>query len=175
MSENRLSNNAFNDGMSLVLPEYRGLPAIKLDVASLKEAERRIIEAKDVNPSTYSELEHCFNEAFRDLKRHLATVGYQKTKVMNEYEKIKAGIILDKWPEYIKDKPRSMDTADARKSFLALDSELGEAKERLDSLEALEVFLDGRVKVMENVCRYMRKRMDLIIRSGIPSNIYYKK
>jgi hypothetical protein len=172
---NKLPTNAFSDGLSLVLPEYRGLPSLRLDVSSLKEAERRIIEAKDVNPSTYTDLEHCFNEAFRELKRHLATVGYQKVKIQNEYEKLKAHVILDKWPEYIREKPKSTDTADARKAFLALDADLAEAKDRLDSLEALEIFLDGRVKVMENVCRYMRKQMDLILRSGIPFNVYYKK
>lgn len=172
MSENNLPTNAFNDGLALELPEFRGLPAIRLDISALKEAERRAIEAKDVNPSTYSDLEHCFNESYRELKRHLATVGYQLLKAENEYEKSKSIALLDKYPEFMRDKPAKMDTAEYRKAFLVRDVETQEAKDRLDSLKALEVFLDGRIKVMENVCRYMRKKMDLIIRSGIPNNMF---
>jgi hypothetical protein len=39
-------------------------------------------------------------------------------------------------------------------------------------LQALENLLEGKVKVVENVCRYMRKSMDMIIRSGIDPNKY---
>ncbi len=172
MSDNRLPANSFNDGLALELPEFRGLPSVRLDVSALKEAERRAVEAKDVSPSTYADLEHCFNEAYRELKRHLATVGYQLLKVENEYEKSKSIALIDKYPEFMKDRPARMDTAEYRKAFLTQDADTQEAKDRLDSLKALEMFLDGRVKVMENVCRYMRKRMDLIIRSGVPTNMY---
>jgi hypothetical protein len=167
MSENRLPANTFNDGLALELPEFRGLPSIRLNASSLQEAERRLHEAQHVNPSTYTNLEHCFSEAYRELKRHLATVGYQITKVENEYEKSKSIALLDKYQEYMKDKPARLDTSEFRKAYIFRDAEVMEAKERLDSLKALEMFLDGRVKVMENVVRYMRKRMDLIIRSGL--------
>lgn len=164
---NQLPANTFNDGLALELPEFRGLPAIRLDVSCLKEAERRAHEAQHVNPSSYTNLEHCFSEAYRELKRHLATVGYQITKVENEYEKSKSIVLLDKYQEYMKDKPARLDTAEFRKAYITQDKDVSEAKDRLDSLKALEIFLDGRVKVMENICRYMRKRMDLLIRAGI--------
>lgn len=166
MSDNKLPTNTFNDGLALELPEFRGLPSIRLDVSALKEAERRVHEAQFVNPSTYTNLEHCYNEAYRELKRHLATVGYQKVRVENEYEKSKSIALLDRYQEYMKDKPARMDTAEYRKAFISQDVDVQAAKEHLDSLNALEIFLEGRVKVMENVCRYMRKKMDIIIRSG---------
>lgn len=164
---NKLPANTFNDGLALELPEFRGLPSVRLDVSSLQEAERRLIEAQHVNPSTYTNLEHCFNEAYRELQKHIATVGYQITKVENEYEKSKAVVLLDKYQEYMKDKPSRLDTAEFRKAYLSQDKDVQEAKDRLDSLKALEIFLNGRIKVMENVCRYMRKRMDLLIRAGV--------
>ena len=173
---NQLPANSFNDGLALELPEFRGLPAIKLDISSLKEAESRIIEAKDVNPSTYASLEHLFNEAYRELKRNLTTVEYQIMKTENELEKSKSIALLDRYyGEFMKDKPSKMDTADVRSAFLARDPEINEAKDRLDSLKALQMFLDGRVKVMENVARYMRKKMDLLIRAGMTSTVGYKK
>jgi hypothetical protein len=167
MSSNQLPVNAFNDGLALELPEFRGLPSLKLNVSRLQEAEKRLVEAQHVNPSTYTNLENCFGEAYRELKMHLATVGYQITKVENEYEKSKSIVLLDKYQEFMKDKPARLDTAEFRKAYITQDKDVQEAKDRLDSLKALEIFLDGRIKVMENVCRYMRKRMDLLIRAGI--------
>ena len=87
-------------------------------------------------------------------------------------ERSKAVAIMERYQEYIKDKPSKFDTADTRKSFLALDPEVQEAKDRLDSLKVLEYFLDSRVKVMENVSRYLKKSIDADLRSGINSNLY---
>jgi hypothetical protein len=39
-------------------------------------------------------------------------------------------------------------------------------------LKALEAFAEGKIKVMENVSRWMRKQMDLVLRSGINPNLY---
>jgi len=167
MADNGLPVNVFNDRLALELPAFRNLPSVRLNVSALQEAERRIVEAKDVNPSTYTDLEHCFNEAYRELKGHLATVGFQITKTENEYEKSKSIALLDRYQEFVKEKPARTDTAEYRKAFISQDPDVVAAKDRLDSMKALEIFLDGRVRVMENVCRFMRKKMDLIIRSGI--------
>jgi hypothetical protein len=170
---NVLPANTFNDGLALELPEFRGLPAIKLDITSVQEAERRALEAKNVNPANYSDLEMCFSNAFRDLKRHLSTVTYQISKTENELEKAKASALFDRYPEFMKNRPKSADTADTRKAFLALDSEVCAYKDRLDSLKALEFFLEGRVKLIERLSSHMKKSIDLIIRSGT-TPLYYK-
>jgi hypothetical protein len=170
---NVLPANTFNDGLALELPEFRGLPAIKLDITSVQEAERRALEAKNVNPANYSDLEMCFSNAFRDLKRHLSTVTYQISKTENELEKAKASALFDRYPEFMKGRPKSADTADTRKAFLALDSEVCAYKDRLDSLKALEFFLEGRVKLIERLSSHMKKSIDLIIRSGT-TPLYYK-
>jgi hypothetical protein len=166
MSDNRLPSNTFNDGLALTLPEFKGLAAIRLDMDRIREAERNIILAKDVNPSTYSHLESVFNDAYMDLKRHLATVGYQILRVENELEKAKSIALLDKFQTFLEGKPKSMNNAAVRDAFIAQDADVQAAKDRLDSLKVMEMFLEGRVRVMENVCRYMRKRMDLFIRAG---------
>lgn len=167
MSEQQLPSNAFSDGLALELPEFRGLPSVRIEMGALKEAEKRMLEAQFVNAVTYCELENLFNEAYRELKRNLSTVGYQVTKVENEYEKSKAIALMDKYPVYMADKPAKMDNAEYRKAFITRDEEVCQAKDRLDSLKALEFFLEGRIKVMENVCKYMRQKMQLIVRSGI--------
>jgi hypothetical protein len=176
MSNHSIPSNTFNkDHVEVVLPAFRGLDAVSISLTALKEAERRLIEAKTVTPSTYTELEYVMGEAYRELKKNLATVGYQILKTQNELEKSKASALLDKYPAFLEGKPAKFDNASIRDAFLARDPEVQEAKERLDSLKAIEIFLEGRVKVMENVCHYMRNAMRLIIRSGVPTDIYYNQ
>ena len=64
-------------GAVVVLPSFGKTPQISLEMNKTREAEQRFVEAKTVNPVTYTELEHTFNEAYRELKRHSSTVGYQ--------------------------------------------------------------------------------------------------
>jgi hypothetical protein len=176
MSNYSIHSNTFNkDHIEVVIPAFRGLEAVSINMAALKEAERRMIEAKTVNPSTYTELEYVMGEAYRELKKNLATVGYQILKTENELEKSKASALLDRYPAFLEGKPTKFDNASIRDAFLARDPEVQEAKERLDSLKTLQVFLEGRVKVMENVSHYMRNAMRLVMKSGVPTDIYYNR
>lgn len=161
------------EDMALVIPAFGKSPELSLDLSKTREAERRLIEAKTVNPLTYSDLEHCFNESYRELKRHVAAIGYQIAMTNKAIEEAKATVLLDKYPEFMKDRPKSADNADMRKAFLARDEEYSMALDRLNMLNAMESFVDGRIKVMENVCRYMRKNMDLVIRSGLSNADIY--
>jgi hypothetical protein len=158
---------------SLVLPPFRKAPEMRLEMGNIIEAEMRIHESKMVNPSTYADLEHCYNEAYRDLRRHLSTLGYQIAMAEKSLEEAKANVLLDKYPEFMAGKPKSHDNADLRKAFLIRDDDYCAALDRFNQLKAIESNLDGKIKVMENVCRYMRKKMDLILRSGLSSSDLY--
>lgn len=157
----------------MVVPTFGKMPEMKLDMAKIREADLRIIEAKTVNPSTYADLEHTFNESYRDLKRHLSTVGYAIAMAQKALEEAKADVILGSYAELMKDKPKSYDTLDLRNAHLTRDAAYSAAIDRLAQMKALESNLDGKIKVMENVCRYMRKKMDLILRSGLSNTDYY--
>lgn len=170
MSQNTLPAAFANDHVEIQLPKFRDLEAVRVSLSATKVAESRLLESRTVNVLTYNDLEYCFNEAYRELKANMATVGYQIVRTENELQKSRASAILDKYPEFIKDKGAKADNAATRDAFLSRDPDIIEAKDRLDSLKALEVFIEGRIKVMENVCRFMRKQMDLTIRSG-SSNI----
>jgi len=158
----------------LEIPPFGGSPALKMDMSNVRFAESRLIEAKTVNPSTYSDLEHCYNEAYRDLKRYSSSIGYNLMMAEKALEQAKANVLLDKYPEFMKDKPKTQDNADLRKAFMIRDSEYCAALDRIAQLKALESNFDGKVKVMERVCSYMKKRMDLIIRSGLSGTNLYK-
>ncbi len=165
--------NRIPDDHALVLPPFRKSPELSLDMGKIREAERRIIEAKMVSPVTYADLEHSFNEAYRDLKRHLSSIGYQIALAEKAIEEAKATVLLDKYPEFMAGKPKSHDNADLRKAFLMRDDDYVSSLDRLNQLKALESNFDGKIKTFENVCRYMRKKMDLILRSGLSSADLY--
>lgn len=157
----------------MVLPAYGKSPALKMDMKNVRYAEQRIIEAKTVNPFTYADLEHTFNESYRDLKKHVASIGYALAMAQKSLEDAKADVILGSYADAMKDKPKSHDTLDMRNAYLTRDAAYSAALERIAQLKALEANLDGKIKVMENVCRYMRKQMDLILRSGVGNADYY--
>lgn len=157
----------------LVVPGFRGSPSMELELAKTRAGESRFLEAKDVNPITYADLEHSFNESYRELKRHHATVGFQLTLADKTLKQAKAEFIIDKYPAIMEGKPKTYDTAERREAHLMRDKEYLEALDRVNQLKALEAFIDGKIKVLENVCRYMRKRMDLIMRSGLSDGALY--
>lgn len=180
MSDQPTSGSASAPKFEMVIPAFGQLPQVRMDLSSTKEAESRLIEAKTVNPITYSDLEHCFNESYRELKKHMATIGFQITKAEKAVDLAKADVFLDKYPDWIaaevaKAKEKGVkfqDSADVRDAFLARDAAYQQAMEHLSKIKAMESFMDGKIRVMENVCRYMRKQMDIVLRSGIDPNLY---
>ena len=158
---------------ALEIPAFGKAPALKLDLSAIRLAETRIIEAKTVNPSTYSDLESCYNEAYRDLKRHLSNVGYQIAMADKALELAKANVLLGSYAEHMKDKPKYQDNSDLRKAFLIRDPDYTAALDRMAQLKAIESNFEGKIKVIENVCRYMRQKMYLLKNSGlVDSGIY---
>jgi hypothetical protein len=158
---------------ALMVPAFGNSPALHLEMGVIREAEHRIIEAKTVNPSTYADLEHSFNAAYRDLKRHLSLIGYQIMLAEKAMEEAKADVLLDKYPAFMEGKPKAQDNADYRKAFLIRDEEYSAALDYFNKLKAFESNFEGKVKVFENTCRYMRKEMDLILRSGLTDRDLY--
>lgn len=153
---------------ALEIPAFGKSPAFSLHMSKIREAEIRYIEAKTVNPSTYADLEHTFNESYRDLKQHLSTVGYQLTLAEKAVREAKAEVILGSYAEFMQGKPKSHDNADLRDAFLIKDPAYVAALDRTSQLKALQSNFEGKIKVVENVCRYMRQKMYLISKSGVP-------
>jgi hypothetical protein len=157
----------------LVIPGFKGSPDLQVDMSTMREAEARLIEAKTVNPVTYIDLEHTFNEAWRTQRTAFGKIGYQIALAETHLEKVKSDILIDQYPDFMKDKPRSQDSADMREAFYMRQPEYVEALTRIDQLKAMEAYTEGNMKTIENTCRYMRKQMDLVLRSGLSgANLY---
>ena len=152
----------------LEIPAFGKSPAMVIDMTNIRVAESRFLEAKVVNPSTYADLEHTFNESYRDLKRHLSSFGYQLTLADKAIREAKANVLLGSYAEFMSGKPKSHDNADMRDAFLIKDPDYIAALDRFNQLKALESNFEGKLKVIENVSRYVRQKMYLISKSGVP-------
>lgn len=166
-------NRVSGDEKTLVIPGFNKSPELTLDLGRVKEAEGRIVEARTVSPITYKDLEYTYNEAWRDLKRYLSAIGYQLALAERALEEAKANVLLDRYPEFMSGRPKSQDNADMRKAFLSRDEEYSKALDRFNQLKAVESMLDGKAKSFENVCRFMKKSMDLVLRSGLSNSDIY--
>lgn len=164
----------YTERAELTIPEFGSTPSLTLDISKIKEGERRLVEAKVVNPGTYSDLEFVFNEGYRQAKRHLSQVGYEITRAKKALRDAKSKHLLDNYPEFLKES-KLKDNASVRDAFLERQEDYVAAQDRIDMLTALESLLEGKVKVFENVCRYMRKEMDIVIRSGVDPNKYIRR
>ena len=156
----------------MVLPAFGKSPELRIDLSKIREGDRRIPEAQHVTPITYAELSACFNESYRDLKRYLSSIGYLITQTEKAIEEIKADVLLGTYPEYLAANPKQKDATDVRKAFLSKDPKYEAALERLNQLKATESHYEGKLKVFERTCQYMNKKMDLILKSGMNTNMY---
>ena len=153
---------------ALVIAAFGKSPELRLDMTNVRNAEVRYHEAQRVNPSTVSELEHVFNESYRNLKDHVSKIGYQLTLAEKEVRLAQAEVVLGAYAEHLQGKPKSADTPHLKDAFLMRDTNYLAALDRVNQLKALDSNFQGKIKVIENVCRYMRNKMYLLQKSGAP-------
>lgn len=171
MEDNKPVVITANIGAEMMIPSFGSFPALILDTTKIKEGEHRLYEAQVVNPGTYANLEYVFNEGYREGRRHLSAIGYQITQAEKAQRSARSRALLDDYPDYLK-KKGIKDSAGIRDAYLETVQEFVAAQDRIDMLKAMEALIDGKVKSFENTCRYMKKQMDLIIRSGVDPNKY---
>jgi hypothetical protein len=155
----------------LTIPSLGPLPEIVLDLSSIKDGESRLKEAQIVSSVTYGDLSYVFNEGYRQAKQHLSSIGFQINMTDKEIRRIKAEFLLDEYQTFLKDK-KIKDSASIRDAYLEKQKDYVDAMDRLAMLKATESMMEGKIKVFENTCQYMRKLIDLEIRSGVDSNHY---
>jgi len=131
-----------------------------------KLAESRLHEAQYVNAGTYSELEYTFNEAYRELRNMISNIQYEITKAEKNINERKADLILDVIPNMLEGQPKSNNNSDFRNAVFAKDEDYQKYLDYLNKLKALESHFSGKIDVMTQTCRYMKKQMDLIIKAG---------
>jgi len=154
-----------------LIPKFGGRPPVSISFTKIVRGENRLHESQAVNGATYSELEYVFNESYREAKQNISVIGYEITQTQKALRKLKSYYILDEYPDFLKER-KLKDNASNRDGFLEKQRLYVEAHDRLDMLTALLSLVEGKIKVFENTCRYMRKEMDILVRSGMTNNKY---
>ena len=165
MSHDQKLPATYEERAELTLPPFGSRPPIVMDISKIREGEKRLIEAKVVNGATYSELEYTYNEGYREAKKYLSVIGYELTRAQKALRDAKSEFLLDRYPEELK-KIELKDSVSLREAFLEKEPNYVAAQDRIDMLKAIESLLEGKIKVFENVCRYMKKQIDIENRSG---------
>lgn len=161
-------------GAGISLPAFGKSPQAFLDMTASKEAETRALEIKRVTPVSFPELEIMVTRSYQELRRNLTVTMFLLAEAEKMADEVKADVLLDRYPAFLADKTKGTDNADTRKAFLSRDKDYSDALDRISMLKATESFLDGKIKVMERLSSFMKKQMDLIMRSGLSGSNLYK-
>lgn len=157
----------------LTIPEFGNSKALVLSITSVKEGERRLIEAKRVTPSSYADLEYIFGEGYREAKKNVTAIGFEITKAEKALREARSVAILDHYKDFLKEKDFK-DSAYIKDAFLQTRTDYVAAQDRIDMLKAMLDLMEGKIKVFENVSRWMKKEIDMITRSGMDYNKYIR-
>lgn len=160
-----------NEGISIKELGQGNLP-LSLSIMATEEAERRMHEAENVNPMNYNSLEYCFNEAYRELKRNHAKITFEKLTKEKLLDSTKGKALIDDYPVFLENNPKLKDTADIKKAFLSQIKDISQLADDIITLNAMEMIVDGKIKHLERTCSHMKKKMDLILKSGISTKLY---
>ena len=99
---------------------------------------------------------------------------YQISMAEKQLRKVKSEYLLDDYPEFLKEK-KMKDSVAVREAYLETKPDYAAATDRIAMLKAMECLFEGKVKVFENVCRYMRKTIDIQLRSGVIDHNKYMR
>lgn len=157
--------------VELVVPAFQDRQSVVVNFGYIKEGEKRLIEARVVTPSTYSDLSHSFNEGYREAKANIRAVGFEIVQTEKMHRQRKSELILDEYPAFLK-KTDMKDNATLRDAFFERDESLTKIQDHLSMLKAMVQLMEDKIKVFENVCKYMKVQMDLEKNGNFNSNKY---
>jgi hypothetical protein len=157
--------------VELVVPAFQDREQMTLHFGNIKEGERRLIEARVVTPSTYSDLSYSFNEGYREARTNITAIGYEIVQAEKILRRIKSELILDEYPAFLKTSSMK-DNSTLRDAFLEKNPGMIAAQDRLSMLKAMQALMEDKVKIFENVCKYMKVQMDLAKNGNFNSNKY---
>jgi len=157
-----------------LIPEFDGRPAINLSFTSNYEAERRMVEARVVNGATYSDLEMIMLQGESEMRTNHSQITYEITRSKKTLERLKSEYLIDEYVPFLKETGLK-DSTIVKNAFLQKKEDFIAAQDRIDFLTALESLVEGKIKVLNNVSRVMKKEMDLQIRSAFNGNKYTSK
>ena len=127
-----------------------------------------------VNGATYSDLEMIMLQGESEMRTNHSQITYEITRSKKTLERLKSEYLIDEYVPFLKETGLK-DSTIVKNAFLQKKEDFIAAQDRIDFLTALESLVEGKIKVLNNVSRVMKKEMDLQIRSAFNGNKYTSK
>lgn len=116
-----------------------------LDMSKIYSAENRLEDVKSCTPDTSSEFMGDLNVASNETSKYMAWVQYELLMAKKNYDRRKAVLILDFFPDFVKEKGVKPNE-DLREAFIINDSEAYQLRDRIDCLTAALYLLENKLK-----------------------------
>ncbi len=118
--------------------------SIGIDISEISKAESRLDEVAIVNIQTAPDLLTTFNRNWLDLNRITSLLVRERDGAANLVKRKKAEALLECNDEAIKARGHSKASADLRDALAELNPEVAAAKERLEEVTVLLLYLKGK-------------------------------
>lgn len=123
---------------------------LQLDMTAVYQIEARQHETKMVTPLTCNELATEFNRGIHILSKYISWLRYEIGKAEEQFKLAKATVTLEKAPdEAAKLKNGLKPNDDWREALVVRDPECQKWSDVQAKLEAVKVFLEGKMKSLE--------------------------
>jgi hypothetical protein len=163
-----------NQSHTINIPSLTGDKPVILDLTVIKKAESRLPDTPNVTPAIYGDLWFSFNEGYRAAKKNYIELEHMITKTEKRIRELTSHVLIDEYPTFLQEK-KIKDSAAYREAFLETKEEYKAALDHKAMLTAMSAMMELKIKTFENACSYLRKQMDLFIRSGMVDHNKYIK
>lgn len=123
---------------------------IRMNIARILEAQRRLNEVATVNQHTAAELMSTMNMSWLDAARAVSAITSEKAKAQNAMKDARAMAILAATDEVLFAKGHPKPSADLRSALAELDPTYLAARDRLDMITAALHYMQDKKQAFEN-------------------------
>jgi hypothetical protein len=139
-----------NSGTLIFVP--RALPGnspLKFDLGEILKAESRITDIATVTVAKAPEMMALFNVIYLNLSGMISSVQFEYELAKKRKDETRAIALIDKIPGILKEKGLTsakspMGSEDIRNALLDLDTDYGEAQEKVIQLKCILSLLEGK-------------------------------
>jgi len=155
---------------SIVVPRGRkGLAALKIPLKDIHDVEARIPEIQRATPITLPELVTVFTVGILKMSQILPVVELELREAKRAMEAARAIALLERAEGVLKEK-QIKSSADTREAAITMDTDVQEAQNRYDALNAIQAFLQGKNNAFEMAYHGAKKICDLYVKSPSTPN-----
>lgn len=136
-----------------VVPQADGQKTLTIDLYGIAVAEARLAETAKVTDHTAPELLSFFNKTWLRLNEAVTALMHHRNQAENAYQDAQADVLVTLDDDHMEAKGFKKSSADVRKAMIGRDPGVKQARDRLDNLKTVLLFVQGKAKAFERAYR----------------------